>query len=290
MIVGAQKAGTTSLKNYLAEHPDVLSHPQLEFSYFAVDQEYEKSFDTVFRRWFTLGNAKSYRKVVAKNASLSVDEKAISRLAKHNPDCDVVILLRNPIQRAYSSYRFEIQSGSGLPPFDELLNQLDESEAGIPGSSQRILIEFGNYASQLGKLWRFFPRQQVHTYFFEDLVNEPRKICDEIFIRLGLHSEIGINAERIHNKTGKARSARVAKVLHWLKQERNPIKRAAKKIMPYSFFTRASRQLQKLNRSEALIEVEPMSDQARERLRQIFMPANIELGRMLSVDLSHWDE
>ena len=101
MIIGAQKAGTTSLKNYLGEHPQILTHGQIEMSYFVNDVEYKAGHATGIEPYFseaaTIGKC-----IVGKNVAISLHEEAVARLVKHNPDCKIVFVMREPVSRAYS--------------------------------------------------------------------------------------------------------------------------------------------------------------------------------------------
>ena len=96
MIIGAQKAGTTSLKNYLGEHPQIVTHPHTECSFFASDDEYNEGFEKGFVRYF--GGEKDFQDkvIVGKNVTISFREFALKRLAQHNPNCKIVFILRNP--------------------------------------------------------------------------------------------------------------------------------------------------------------------------------------------------
>jgi len=49
MIIGAQKAGTTSLKNYLGEHPEICTHERIEFMFFVNEQEYKQGYKKIFK-------------------------------------------------------------------------------------------------------------------------------------------------------------------------------------------------------------------------------------------------
>lgn len=96
MIVGAIKAGTTSLKNYLNEHPEILGHFQIDLTYFTNDSEYEAGYEKAFKKYFTEGGITKTRRVIAKDASVHQYEKTIKRLYEHNPECYIVFIIRNP--------------------------------------------------------------------------------------------------------------------------------------------------------------------------------------------------
>src|SRR2546421_13021843 len=107
MIVGAQKSGTTSLKNYLGQHPEVVTHLETEFSYFFHESEYVKGPAGMFRKNFLNALQGRSKKIIAKSAGLYVDEAALERLKELNPHYKLVLLLRNPVQRAHPSYLME---------------------------------------------------------------------------------------------------------------------------------------------------------------------------------------
>ena len=91
-IIGAQKAGTTSLKSYLGEHPQVVTHPHIEFSFFADNDQFELGYEKIFKKDFGSKHIEITHKVLAKNVTLSFREFALERLRLHNPDCKICLL------------------------------------------------------------------------------------------------------------------------------------------------------------------------------------------------------
>src|SRR6185295_13613127 len=120
MIVGAQKSGTTSLKNYLGQHPAIITHLQTEFSFFVEEKEYINGMESAFKIYFSDVVPYGSRRIVAKSASMYLNEKSLQRLRRSNPDCQVVILLRNPVERAYSSYLMEMNAGWFNQPWSDI--------------------------------------------------------------------------------------------------------------------------------------------------------------------------
>ena len=93
MIIGAQKAGTTSLKNYLGQHPSLETHPHKEFAFFFDPAQYENDFENARKKYFI--NKSVSVQLIEKSAGLYVKETGIVELKKHNPDCKLVLILRN---------------------------------------------------------------------------------------------------------------------------------------------------------------------------------------------------
>ena len=130
-IIGAQKAGTSSLKNYINQHPNVEGHWQTEFGFFGIEDEYVKGYDTMAPRYFNVKADNEPIKRVIKHAHLHGNSKLIARLKEHNPDCELVFVLRDPVDRAYSSYLREKSSGLADYPFEEILGLLDDSDTSL---------------------------------------------------------------------------------------------------------------------------------------------------------------
>src|SRR5947207_6748656 len=125
MIVGAQKSGTTSLKNYLGQHPQIATHLQTEFSFFIHEKEWSQGLNSVFKKKFSDAQQDRSKKIIAKSAGMYVDEEALQRLKASNPDCIVVLLMRNPVERAYSSYLMEVSSGWFDEPWSSIKTSLE---------------------------------------------------------------------------------------------------------------------------------------------------------------------
>ena len=147
-IVGAQKAGTSSLKNYLSEHPEVSTHLPQEFSYFYDDNEFEKGEEFALGKYY---NDKADFKVrIAKHAHLYSSEKAIKRLHEHNPDCKIIFILRNPVERTFSSYQMEKLYNRVDFTFEELVSSLDGSfPLELEPWQRESIVEFGYYEKYL---------------------------------------------------------------------------------------------------------------------------------------------
>lgn len=128
-IVGFQKAGTTSIQRYLAQQESIYSHHQKEMTYFFDDEEFEKGWDTACKRYFYNYSENSNKRVLIKHATLIRHEKSIKRLYEHNPDAKIIVCLRDPVQRAYSSYLMEKANGNQSQAFSEVVKEAFENHA-----------------------------------------------------------------------------------------------------------------------------------------------------------------
>jgi hypothetical protein len=282
MIIGAQKAGTTSLKNYLNEHPAILGHPQTEFTWFAAQSE--ESFSEAFGKQFTEGDADKAKAVVAKNVALYYDEAAIKKLKDHNPACKLVFVVREPVERAYSSYTMEVSNGWLKRDFKELKNEV--IKCNTHDGLYRILYNLGLYGKHLKMILNHFPKDQIKVYRFEQLKQQPESICKDLFEWLGIDPSFEPDTGKVYNKTQKVKSGLLASILIWLRHPNNPIKRFVKWILPYHAFTKLGNRMIDFNKTKARFE--PMSEEMEAFLRDSYRPSVTELEELTGLDLSDW--
>jgi len=284
MIIGAQKAGTTSLQNYLNEHPEILGHPQIEFGFFKDDAMYANGYEKEFSRHFTAGNINTAKAVVAKNTGMYDSEKALERLRQHNPDCKLVFIVREPVSRAYSSYSMEKFNGLLTRDFSEIKDVIEEKR--FDDMMYRFFIRLGLYSEFLKSIYKFFPENQVKIVLFEKLGKDPAGVCREIFQWLNIDPSFTPGTEKEYNKTQKPKSVLVSNILMRLRSNDNVIKKVAKKVLPYKVFTRLGTFLIESNKSSE--RTKPISPEIKEYLQRFFAPYNKELEELAKIDLNGW--
>lgn len=100
-IVGAQKAGTTALYEYLSKHPQIQATKEKEPHYFDCEERY-KLGTQYYRSLFQFDL--DLKLTFDASAGYLVYDKAPRRIYEHNPNIKIIILLRNPVERAYSAW------------------------------------------------------------------------------------------------------------------------------------------------------------------------------------------
>lgn len=111
IIAGTQKAGTSSLKHYLSQHPEIASHKQLELTPIAYKNDFLVNYEKYFEEFFTTFSSKQHKILLAKSVSVMSSEKCISTLLKHNSNIKLILVLRNPIDRAFSAFHYAKRMG-----------------------------------------------------------------------------------------------------------------------------------------------------------------------------------
>lgn len=283
MIAGAQKAGTTSLKNYLGQHPQLQTHLQKEFAFFVDDSAYTEGYIPAKRKYFSVAKDKAL--LVAKSAGLYISETAVKRMHEHNPDCKLIIILRNPVERTYSSYLMERNYGAINEPFEiinDIIHKPDPNDW-----RYEFFIGMSLYHKKLEMIYRYFPKEQVKLIRFEDLTNDPQEVCRTVFQWIGVDNSFTPDTSVRHNVTTVTRSQRYGKLLLRVLSNSNPLKKAARIFLPGKMDYRVGEAMRKINHTGK--KYDPIEQKTLTTLIDFFRPYNDELSKLTGIDFSSWN-
>lgn len=177
VICGTQKGGTSALDAYLREHPEICMANKKEVHYFDNDFFFTngKPDYSLYHRSFS---PNPLHKVLGEATPIYMYWSSIpKRLFEYNPNLKVIILLRNPIERAYSHWNMEVSKNNEYTPFLEALS-LEKKRCEESFSSQHrdfSYIDRGKYLKQLQRIWKHFPKEMVLILKSEDLRENPNK-------------------------------------------------------------------------------------------------------------------
>ena len=242
-IVGAPKAGTTSLYAYLDQHPQIYMSPLKETHYFCSEvrpenfkdedrprlyqnlsalQEYlqgamrEKRFGGLVSSWddyVALFRNASDEIAIGEATPLYLwSESAPRNIAARFPHARIIINLRNPIDRAYSNYLHMVTAGAIHRSFREQIDANLRCKNKQFGDEWPFL-EFGHYHGQLMRYFREFPRSQIHISFYDDLVRTPARMLSDLYAFLGVDREFSTEMSIRHNAPRIMRLAATARLL-----------------------------------------------------------------------------
>lgn len=190
-IAGAQRSGTTYLYRMLEQHPDIAMARPLrpEPKFFIRDELYAKGIDYYRRAYFDADAAW----LGEKSTSYIEHPVAAERIARHFPEALVIFMLRDPVERAISNYRFSVENGLETLPFEEAL----EAESARSGESGHRGISVspyayaarGHYIRYLDAWGERFPQSQLLPLVSESVLgSEPA--LRAIFARLGVDPDV----------------------------------------------------------------------------------------------------
>jgi len=261
-VAGAAKCGTTSLKEYLGEHPELTTHPQLEFGFFQSRREQQLGLDAVARK-YELSGARS--RVLIKNAGLMYDDAGLARLQAHNPAAKVVVVLRDPTERAYSSYLHEVALGhEAWRPFPEYLDGLLRDRR---SAAYRIHLLKSRYSTYLRSLRERFGAN-LRCVLYDELRDDPGRLVGSLLEFIGVRADFTPRLERRHNESFAIRSAAAAQWTARLMDEGSPLKDWAARVLPFGTARRAADWVRGLNRRP--VRFERLDPESRRRLDRFF--------------------
>ncbi len=204
MIIGTQKGGTTSLYNYLVEHPSIAPIYVKEPHFFDI---YFHKGSIWYRSHFPTSIKKYYKEHVQKLDFVTGEASpyymfhplAAERVAKTLPHVKLILVLRNPVDRAYSQYQHQLRQ-PGVEPlsFEEAIDREEERLAG----EEKKLIENptcasfnhrhysylarGRYVEQIPAWLKLFPKEQFLILKSEELFSDSTEVLKQTCEFLGV--------------------------------------------------------------------------------------------------------
>ena len=197
LILGAQKAGTTSLHRYLTEHPAVLRASPKEVRYFSTnyargERWYRAQFPLVTRRAPTRLRTGAQPAIGEASPQYLFHPFAPERVQAYDPGMKLIAILRDPVERAYSQYQMQLRWGYEHGTFEEALDReeaeleaelatLSSDPASYSTLANRIsYVARGRYAEQLERWLAIFPREQLLLVLSEELFGRPEDVMTSV--------------------------------------------------------------------------------------------------------------
>ncbi len=207
VIVGAMKSGTTSLARWLKPHPQVFLSEIKELHFF--DEHYDKGIDWYRRHFASAGSSLA---VGEATPAYMYDEQAPARMHALLPEVRIVVILRNPVDRAYSHYWHNRQRGNEPLGFREAVEREPERRQrdDQPYPHAHAYLDRGRYLRQLQRLTTHYPREQLLVETFDDLRADPQSVYRRVCGFIGVDDTVELaNIGRTFNPAREYRSMRV---------------------------------------------------------------------------------
>lgn len=204
VVVGGQRCGTTSIFKALSEHPQILRPPvEKGIDYFTLN--YYRNMDW-YRGHFPIARL-AERRTARYGAAVAFEACtyylfhpfALERMAKDMPNVKIVVMLRDPVERAFSAYKHEFARGFETADTFEVALELEDER--LAGEVERMKDDLtyesfphrhhayrrrGQYAEQVARAFKYFPRSQIHILESESFFAEPAKEYQQLLSFIGL--------------------------------------------------------------------------------------------------------
>jgi hypothetical protein len=164
VVPGAQKGGTTALTTYLREHPEIcMPRAMKEMHYFSNDSGHFAQAVVDHDDYHAKFHPQAGQRLWCDATPLYMFHgSAPARIREYNPAMKMIILLRNPLTRAFSHWNMEVKREREPLSFDEAVRTEGERvHADARQAHRRAYVERGRYAAQLRRIWTLFPVRQT---------------------------------------------------------------------------------------------------------------------------------
>jgi len=275
-IVGAAKAGTTSLYEYLSKVPEIYMSPTKEPTYFSANMEDPPQIPVREKQeYLDLFHNVVDEKILGEATAVYINEPEASKLIhKVSPNARILISLRDPVERANSHY-FNLKRSRIIKSesFHQVLEKFMNNKKVRPRIT-RIFSE-GQYYEKIKRYLDIFGKDQVKIIFFEDLVNNTLTTMNEIVKYLGLNFVFENSDFEIHNPYLKSKNEFITNIL----RDHEQFKKILQKIIPSS--TR-----EKINKAMIVYEEKPkMDEKDRKTLIKFYTEDVKKVKKLLGKDL-----
>lgn len=306
LIVGAPRSGTTSLYNYLAQHPHLQMSRQKEPAFFhfldsppdfrKMAERYstrllKESIDRYQRaRRLAVIDEGSYSRMWSREPAIRMrgeatptylfDPAARDQIQKRLSNPKVLILLRNPIDRAYSQYLQYLRLG--IETHYDFADALDQEpiEASDFWWGSRRYVRIGLYADYVEKYVAAHGSSHVRVFLYEDLVERPNTMLQQIFEFLDVDPSAEIDTSEWHKRAFVPNPRLAVRLV----TSQRSWKRSVRRLMPARL--RGGLYQRVLGRQQ--IEPPVLSPEVRARLMATFEADILRLQDLLDRDLSSW--
>lgn len=261
------KSGTTALRIYLAQHPDIYMVGK-EIHFFDDEENYRKGigwYEKFFDDW------KGERAIGEKTPEYLYDEKVPERIHKVLPNVKLIFVLRNPVDRAYSHYWHNVRSGQETLSFEKALEKEEERIKDPKLKKVYSYKDRGKYILQVKRYAKYFPKSNMLFLLAEDLKDDRKETLKKTLNFLNVDSDFEFKDLREKHVGGVPRSMFLAKLAG------NKYIRKHRIIRDF---------IKRINTKKG--ETPPMNKKTREYLLEYFEPYNEELERFISINLDKW--
>jgi len=270
--IGAQRSGTTWLDSQLRTHPQI---------YLPIRRKEVHFFDKYFDRglaWYQnffprKQNASRFQAIGEITPKYVYSADAPARIHKLLPNCKLIVILRNPVDRAYSQYGLAVKKQGERRTFEEFCEQRPE------------VFARGLYSQQIERYFRHFPREQILVLIFERAVcRDQQSALQQIAGFLGI-DPAGFETAASHQRHAESflprfpRAGSAATRLSGFLRDKN---------LDWAVNLAKAAGIPKLIGKRG--ELPRMSANTRDALRLRYQPDVAALEKLLGEDLSIWNE
>ena len=287
LIIGAAKAGTTALHEYLQQHSQIYMTPTKETNFFAFEGEnidFQGPGDKALQD-FSITDLAAYQTEFEQVSNELARGEACpsylylpqtaTNIKKYIPDTRLIAILRNPVERAYANFLHIVRDNR--EPHQDFALALKDEPTRIAHNWEWFwhYIQLGYYGAQLQRYYQIFSSSQIKVYLYEDLKEKPIALLQDIFRFLEVDDTFIPDMAIRPNKSGTPKN----KILHHFLTKPNPLKTWLKPLFP----AKIRQKIQHQNLTTPQIDPE-----VRQELRELYREDILQCQDLIDRELSAW--
>jgi len=293
LIIGAAKSGTTSLSKYINQHPEVYMGLVKETNFFALKGKefpyrmstitpgyFEKEIITDIAAYEALFKGLTNETAIGEASPIYLYSKdACESIHSHIPNAKLIVILRNPVDRAYSNFLHHLREGlETTDSFDEALAQEEERIHDYWWWGFHY-TKAGFYYEQLKRYFDRFDSKNIKVFLYEDLISDSERLLQDIFEFLSL--DINFIPSRLvrQNVSGIPKN----KFWHEFLSKPSLVKEPLKLLIPAHVRQQLAEGLRNKNLAKP-----SMAPETRDKLKALFRDDILQLQDLIQRDLSSW--
>jgi hypothetical protein len=275
IVAGFKKAATTSIYEYLQQHPQVFMTRIKETKFFLYEPDNPEHVAASLKV-FPVRSLETYTQLFAEaGEALAIGEaspgyaesrKVAIRIHAELPQVKLIFSLRNPVDRAYSNYLMGLRNGVETRPAHRFF------------AESRARLQTMSYYNSLKIWYELFPRDQIKIVMYEELRRNGVRVMQEIYRYLGVDEHFAPDVSVQHNTGGVPKSQARQKMVNFLRRYRY-----LRTYIPQSLRT----QFSKFARGN-LAPTPSMSPEVRQLLTDLYRDDVQHLQELIQKDLSPW--
>jgi hypothetical protein len=301
LIIGAAKSGTTSLYNYLKQHPDIYMPSVKEPSYFIADEG--EILHSIGPNRQPIGGSRInnlatyqalFSEATREKARGEASPKylyfpeAAQRIKSKLPDVTIIAILRHPVDRAYSNFLHHIRDGREV--YDDFVIALQEEPKRIEEGwgSEYHYRNRGFYYKQLLPYYAAFGSEAVHVFLYDDLRKDPVGMVRNIFRILGVDQAFVPDMKAQYNVSGLPKNRSLHRAYHFLEgSNRSILKELGKLVLPKQVRAKLKNDVRQSLYRKNFVKPK-LSPEVRAELQKGYQEDILQLQHLVKRDLSHW--
>ena len=271
--IGVQKSGTSYLHNILRQHKAIAFSRYKELHFFSDENEYINGIDGFFNQFEPDDDTVYLADFTPEYINNPITVSNIS--AQFQDKAKIIILMRDPVKRAFSNYNMRVSRGKEKRTFHEVISDI------LANDFSDIIVSKGMYAEQLDTVFKYFNKNQVLLLVFEEFIKNKEKTLAEVMDFLELEY-IDFNYDVKSNEKKDNRVTGIGKLFFKI-----PLKVRRNIFAKSRFLERLFKAI--MTRSRKPIKAKPaFEDKTIGILKDYYRKSNERIRDDYGVDISEW--